>query len=302
MSWVIDYDEGGYCYENYWLGREYEHQADLIALNALMQPEPDGWIADFGSGFGRLATAYLGTGRPVVLVDYSSGLLGRAKARLGPPGPNRQYVAAELSHLPFRSESVSTSILVRVMHHLVSFDQVLREVSRVSQGEWILDVPQKLHAAAWVRALRRRSWRMLCEEAPVNLSRRQGAVFLNYHPKSILRQTDRLGWSIRSALSVSNFRLAWLKRWAGTRRLVALEQVSQRALATVRFGPSWWLSLSREGVWPRISDWRELFACPACGHALPVIDGGETICQGCGEHFFLHDGIWDFRWPRPTAR
>ena len=298
MSLVIDYDDGTYSYQDYWRGRVYEHRAELLALRSLLQQRHTGWMADLGCGFGRLTPAYLDQGRPVVFVDYSLKLLEQAMDRCGPPVEGRQYVAANLNYLPFRPASITTALLIRVMHHLPSYDRVLREVSRVAQDEWIIDIPQKRHARAQLRGLSRGQWRTLRESAPINLSRQPPAIFLNYQADVIVYRLAQLDWSVRRMLSVSNLRSAWLKDHVSADRLVALEGYLQPRLASIRFGPNLWYALSR-GFSTRQPDWDNLIACPQCLGQLQLLDSANLVCATCRHRFSYHNGIWDLRWPRP---
>lgn len=302
MPLITNYDEGGYSYQDYWRGRDYEHGAELHAMQSLLDPHQTGWIADLGSGFGRMAPAYLDQGRSVIWVDYSLKLLAQAQARYGPPTPSRLYVQANLNHLPFRSGSLGTALLIRVLHHLPSYDRVLREVSRVAQKEWIIDIPQKLHALARIRSVVRGQWHVLHEEVPINLSRRSSQVFLNYHPRSIEHQLSILGWTVRESRSVSNLRLPWLKQRFGTERLLAVERWLQPHLAPLQFGPNLWHALVRHdfGATSPI-DQEEVLACPACLGRFELRGLHTMVCRSCHEQFICHDGIWDFRWPRPNT-
>lgn len=301
MSLITNYDADGYSYEDYWQGRAYEHHAELHAMQSLLNPSQSGWIADLGGGFGRLAPAYLHQGRPVVWVDYSLKLLGLAKTRYGPPTNSRLYVAANLNYLPFRSRSLSTALFIRVLHHLPSTDRVLREVSRVADAEWVIDIPQKLHALAQIRSLVKGQWRALHEESPITLSRHPHQVFLNYHPASIERRLTSLGWTIRHRRSLSNLRLPRVKEWVRVDHLVALEKWLQPRLAPLGFGPNLWYALARpESDRTSPPDDGETLACPACQGALERPGVDSLVCLVCRESFTCRDGIWDFRWPRPT--
>ena len=302
MSRITNYDEGGYSYEDYWRGRDYENRAELHAMQSMLDPYQTGWIADLGGGFGRLAPAYLGLGRPVMWVDYSMNLLAQAQARYGPPTPRRLYVAANLNYLPFRTGSLGTTLLIRVIHHLASHDRVLREVSRVAQKEWVIDIPQKLHALARFRSVIRSQWRVLHEEAPINLSRRPDHVFLNYHPRHIERRLSVLGWTIRESRSVSNLRSPCLKQRIGTDRLLSVERRLQPRLASLQFGPNLWHALARaESSSSPATAPEDILVCPECHGTLELQRSDAMACPSCQQPFICRDGVWDFRWPRPST-
>jgi hypothetical protein len=87
---VMDYDEGGYDYRNFWRGRDFEHRTETVALSRLLpRLLPEGradWFVDLGGGFGRHLPTYRRFARRVVLVDRSLTNLRNAAADPPPPG------------------------------------------------------------------------------------------------------------------------------------------------------------------------------------------------------------------------
>ncbi len=73
---------------------------------------------------------------------------------------------------------------------------------------------------------------------PAHLKELNTDGFYNYHPKYIESIFKESGFKIDTVLSVSNFRSAKLKKLFGTKNLVNMEKVAQKALAPVRFAPS----------------------------------------------------------------
>jgi len=65
-----------YDYPGYWIGREYEHEAEIFAIKSFLKKIPViKNVVEIGAGFGRLVPAYFFRARRVVLTDPSSKLL-----------------------------------------------------------------------------------------------------------------------------------------------------------------------------------------------------------------------------------
>ena len=141
---ICDYEGSSYR-TDFWEGqpRAYEDLAERRALARLLPPS-GGRLLDLGAGFGRLAPLYQGY-QEVVLVDYSLSQLAHARKRLGDRG--FVYVAADIYRLPLATSAVDTTVMVRVLHHLVDVRAALRQVARVTrgQGTFILEFANKRH-------------------------------------------------------------------------------------------------------------------------------------------------------------
>lgn len=299
---VVDYDQGHYSYEDYWANREYEHLAELHAIKRLVVPY-EGWIADFGGGFGRLSPAYLPTHRRVAIVDYSLNLLQSAQKRLG-AGPERLYVAANLYRLPFRRRAFASAMTVRVLHHLNAYSQALREIDRVVQQQWVLEIPNKRHGLARIRSW----WQDGAQSErrgpyPINVATGDQGTFLNYHPRTVIHQLRRAGWIVAQVRSVSNFRSAVLKRRISAQVLSRVDGWAQRPLAGITWGPSMMYQLLRPYQGTEVfNDWHDMLFCPRCQGSFRWTSTRAAHCIACGETFQQIDGIWDLRWPRPSTK
>ena len=66
------YNDPLFNYAQFWSGRDYEHQAELVALRRMLAGHHFGHAADIGGGFGRLAVLLTEYADRVTLVDPST--------------------------------------------------------------------------------------------------------------------------------------------------------------------------------------------------------------------------------------
>src|SRR5262252_6154221 len=66
------YNDTGFNYQDYWTGRNYEHQAEVIAIRRLLEGRRFGRAVDVGGGYGRLSVVLSEFAAEVTLVDSSS--------------------------------------------------------------------------------------------------------------------------------------------------------------------------------------------------------------------------------------
>lgn len=235
------YDQ--YDYQEYWHGRDYENAAELIALRNFL-PKTKGSrrkIVDVGAAFGRLATFYAPHFQEAVLLDPSADQLAEAKDRLGKKYPNTSYVVGDACHLPLADAEASAILCVRVSHHIKDFNQAITEFARVITpgGYLLLEVANKLHAKAYLRALLHGQLKKLHSEEPVKVSNQsEGIEFVNHHPDRVVRELEAAGFKIIARRSVSNFRSPTLKKVLPRRVLLFMERISQSLLGSSHFGPS----------------------------------------------------------------
>ena len=162
---ICDYEGTSYR-ARFWAdqGREYEDLAERIALRRLIPPQGRR-LLELGAGFGRLADLYDGYDQ-VILLDYAKSGLREAQERLGRSG-RFLYVAADLYHLPFTSETYDTVVTVRVLHHLEDAPAAFREISRVLRrgGAYVLEYANKRNLKAIARFItRKQRWSPFAHE------------------------------------------------------------------------------------------------------------------------------------------
>jgi len=281
-------------------GREYEDRTEAIALKRLL-PKGGRLMLELGAGAGRNTPRYLGFDR-VILLDYSHTQLEQAQARLGTLD-KYVYVAADAYRLPFVDGLFDAATMIRVLHHMADAPKALRQVKNVVRpgGVFILEFANKLNIKAILRyLLGRQKWSPFTME-PVEF------VELNFdfHPKAIRTWLNELGFSIDGMLTLSHFRVGFLKRVVPTSVLVFFDSLFQWTGALWQLTPSVFVKARRgdqhglHGVEtiPALANLALFFKCPDCGTS-PLLDRKDHLeCSNCRKKWEFKNGIYDFREP-----
>lgn len=291
---VCDYEGSDYR-TRFWQGqgRDYEDQAERIALRRLLPPSGD-TLLDVGAGFGRLADEYGGYER-VVLFDYSRSLLREAQAHLG-HDPRFIYVAGNWYALPFVNGLFETLVQVRTLHHAADAPALFAELGRVSRpaATYVLEFASKHNLKAMLRyAARRQDWSPYDPE-PIEF------VDLNYdfHPQWISEQLTAAGFDPGPRLTVSHFRFGPLKKLVPTGLLVSLDSLAQRTGDWWQLTPSVFVRSTYTGPGEAATP-GTFFACPTCRTPLgePVDDRLTCANPACGARWSVIDNLYDFKDP-----
>jgi SAM-dependent methyltransferase len=237
------YDDPGFNYARWWVGREYEHQAEVIAIRRLLRGHRFTHAVDIGGGFGRLSVVLAEYADAVTLTDSSRQQLEIARQFLArhPSVTSRQMVA---SGLEFPDASVDLVAMVRVMHHLPEPAPVLAEISRILRpgGYAIIEVANSAHAMNRVRSVVRGE---KIQVAAREIGSRGLIPYVNHHPDTVAGQFQDAALHIRQRLSVSNLRHRAIKRVLPEKTLLAVERVAQQRVARTYFGPSMFFLLQK---------------------------------------------------------
>ena len=233
-------------YSSYWQNREYEREAEKIALEKLFSRIPgkeQKTILEIGGGFGRLAAIYAPFFKDVILLEPSEKLLKEAQTNLAAQ-KNLTFLAGRGEAIPQESKSVDVALMVRVSHHFQDLSPVLKEINRIlkPQGFLILEFANKIHFKARLRALAKGDFSFRKNLTPFD-QRRQSrkdpeVVFLNHHPQAVLNALSENNFEVKKILSVSNFRSPFLKKVLPQKWLLFWEKSTQSILAPFWFGPS----------------------------------------------------------------
>ncbi|HJX59595.1 hypothetical protein A2V61_01540 [Candidatus Woesebacteria bacterium RBG_19FT_COMBO_47_8] len=245
-----------YDYPNYWIGRDYEHGSEIIALKAFLERIPRiSTIIEIGAGFGRLVPTYLYRAKRVILTDPSSKLLKIAREEFSQL-KNIRIIHSGVENLneKLRAQSADLVIMVRVLHHIEDLDKALTAVEKLVKpnGYFILEFPNKMHLKATLIQFLKGNLTFRFDIFPSDKrskkSRRQHSInFLNYHPDVILEKLEHFGFSIVEKRSVSNIRSAFIKRLVPSYTLLAYEKHLQKPLSLFNFGPSVFVLARKRG-------------------------------------------------------
>lgn len=235
------YNDPELNYAQFWVGRDYEHEAEVIALRRLLRGQRFGHAIDIGGGYGRLSVILGEYADRVTLTDPSAQQLDLS-ARIFPHVSHFDRVLTDASHLHFADQSVDLVALIRVLHHLPRPEPEFAELSRILRpgGSAVIEVANSMHVKRRISGLM--AGRLGSDE-PVDTrseeSRRRGtAPYFNHHPRTIARQLDAVGLQVRRVLSVSNLRHPVAKALLPRHAMLSIERVAQRPLGRLYFGPS----------------------------------------------------------------
>jgi SAM-dependent methyltransferase len=289
---VCDYEGSDYR-ARFWDsgGRDYEDRVERVALRRLMPSRGDTLI-EVGAGFGRLADEYAGYER-VVLFDYSRTLLREAQEMLA-GDPRFVYVAGNWYEMPFVSGLFETIVQVRTLHHAADVPAVFAQLSRIArpQASYVLEFASKKNLKAILRYVTGRQGWSPFDEEPVEF------VELNFdfHPRYIRDQLQAARFKTKRTLTVSHFRLPFLKRFVPTGALVALDGAIQPTGSWWQLSPSVFVLNEAQGAQDQAAP-EQFFACPRCGTSLGGVVDGVLACSGCGRRWSVVDGLYDFKEP-----
>lgn len=244
-----------YDYPSYWQGRDYEQGSEEIAIKGFLNRIAKIKTAlEIGSGYGRLVPSYRFRAKKIILSDPSSVLLKTARENVG--NKNIKYIHSRLRNLPkkLRANSVDLAIIVRVLHHIDNQDEAFKIIEKIlkTRGYLILEFANKCHFKSHISEFLRGNLTFPLEIFTKDLrskrAKKKGDIpFLNFHPDNIKKKLEDAGFSIVEARSVSNFRSSFLKDILPTSLLLSIENLLQKPLSYVNFGPSVFILAQKRG-------------------------------------------------------
>ena len=287
--------EGSDYQQSFWEqgGREYEDRAEAIALRRML-PKSGKLMLELGAGAGRNTPRYSGFDR-IVLLDYSTTQLAQAQQKLG-RSDKYIYVAADIYRLPFLDRIFDSATMIRALHHMADAPKALSQVRNILQpgGVFILEFANKLNLKSILRYLiGKQDWNPFTLE-PVEFVK----LNFDFHPKAIRAWLSELGFTIEKTLTVSHFRLGFLKRLVPAKLLAALDGFFQPTGALWQVTPSVFVRAKVEGNSQKIElpmNVIGLFKCPICGSGDLKDKQSHLLCPKCGARWSVNDGIYDFR-------
>ena len=287
---ICDY-EGSDYQKRFWDegGRAYEDQTEEIAIRRLL-PAEGKLLLELGAGAGRNTPRYKNFEK-IVLLDFSSTQLEQAQAALG-NSDRYLFVAADVYRLPFVEGLFDAATMIRTLHHMADAPRALKEIELVlkPKGFFLLEFANKLNLKAILRFwLGRQEWNPFTLEAIEFME-----LNFDFHPKAIKNWLHELKFSIHRILTVSHFRVGWLKNNVPIRLLVWLDSIFQFSGALWQLTPSVFMAtIARKDK--DVANEGSFFKCPECQHALPKANNNKIDCPGCGLIWGIRNGIYNFK-------
>ena len=289
---VIDYEDSDYQ-TSFWDegGREYEDQTEKIALKRLL-PDRGDLLLEIGAGAGRNTPRYRGF-KQVVLLDYSLTQLQQAQQNLG-QSDQYIFVAGDVYRLPFINDLFDGATMIRTLHHMKDPLTAISQVQRVMSPDspFLLEYANKQNLKAILRyLLGRQDWNPFSVEAVEFAD-----LNFDFHPRSIRTWLTEAGFNLERQLTLSHFRINFLKKIIPTGVLVFFDSIFQPTGQWWQLSPSVFTRSRTDKPNPAVK-LKGFFQCPGCGSPLPdrELDSGQLICQSCGAAYPIIDGIYDFR-------
>lgn len=235
------YDDPSYNYLRYWDGRDYEHEAEQLAIKKLLRNKHFKTAIDIGGGYGRLCLLLEKYADRVILAEPSQQQLELANEFLkNHKEIERMLVAADDLKLP--DGSVDLVTMIRVMHHLPDPTAELAEIARVLSDDGIAII-EMANYSHFLNRLKHLAKGKRLPLKPVDIrsaeNKKEGEIpFVNHNPHTVMRQLTHAGLKVERVLSVSNLRSTWIKRHVPLKLMINVEEAVQSPLASLVFGPS----------------------------------------------------------------
>ena len=284
--------------------RRYEDQVEAIALKRLL-PAGGPLLLELGAGAGRNTPRYQNFDR-IVLLDYALTQLQQAQQRLG-RGDRYIYVVADIYRLPFAPGLFDAATMIRTIHHMADAPRALNQIRQAMHRDsiFILEFANKKNFKAILRfILKRQEWSPFTPE-PVEFT----PLNFDFHPRTIKKWLEENAFCVERQLTVSHFRLNWLKRHLSTSLLVKMDSMAQQTGNWWQLTPSVFVR-ARALEDPRLPEKSQsddyspdshqpdnypLFRCPVCEH-YPLKENPSTCqCTYCGRNWPIKDGIYIFK-------
>lgn len=235
------YNDPKHNYLHYWRGRDYENEAEQIAIKRFLKGKHFNSAVDIGGGYGRLCLLLEQFADKVTLAEPSQQQLDIAKDFLKThPNIDRQLMQAD--NLKFSDDAVGLITMIRVMHHLPDPSAEFAEIHRVlaDDGYFVLEVANFAHARNRLKYLLKGK-RLPLEPIDIRSKKnkkKNEIAFVNHNPKTVVKQLAHAGLKVEKVLSVSNLRSRALKKVVPMPIMLSAEKLMQTALAKTHFGPS----------------------------------------------------------------
>lgn len=235
------YNDPTHNYLHYWDERQYEHDAEEIALKKLLKGKHFKHAVDIGGGYGRLCLFLEQYADTVTLAEPSQQQLDIAEDFLvGHTEIDRKLMQAD--DLTFKDGTVDLLTMIRVMHHLPDPTTEFSEIARVlsDDGYAIIEVANYLHIRNRVKHLVK-GQKMPVKPVDIRSEQNKGdeeIAFVNHNPHTVIRHLEHAGLQVESTLSVSNLRSPKLKKLVPKSAMLGVERAMQKPLSGMYFGPS----------------------------------------------------------------
>jgi len=234
------YNDPSHNYLHYWDGRDYEHDAEVLALDKMLRGKHFKHAVDVGGGYGRLSAVLTQYADKVTLAEPSQQQLDIAKEYLKDfDTVERKLMQAD--DLQFADGSVDLVTVVRVIHHLPDPSSEFAEIARILKpgGYFFFEFANYANFKNRVKHVAKGK-KMPLEPVDIRTDKsdKSDIPFVNHNPKTVQKQLAHAGLKVEKVLSVSNLRSPKIKKVIPQGGMLAIESLMQSTLAKTYFGPS----------------------------------------------------------------
>ncbi len=235
------YNDPNHNYMQYWEGRDYENDAEEMAIKRLLEGKHFRTAVDVGGGYGRLCVLLEEYADKVTLAEPSQQQLDLAEIFLKDhPEVDRKLLQAD--DLKFKNGSIDLLTMIRVMHHLPDPRPEFAEIARVlsEDGVAIVEVANYMHGRNRLKHLVKGK-KMPVDPVDIRSAAHKSKdeiPFVNHNPHTVIKQLAHAGLKVDRMLSVSNLRSPGLKKIVPKSVMLAIEGILQPTLGNTFFGPS----------------------------------------------------------------
>jgi len=193
--------------------------------------------------------------------------------------------------MPFVDGLFDAATMIRTLHHLQDGQQVIHLVRDLLQKDatFILEYANKRNLKAILRyVIGRQDW------SPFTLEQVEFVVLnFDFHPKAIRQWLYEANFAVEKQLTVSHFRIGFLKRLFPVKFLAAMDKALQWTGDFIQLSPSVFTRSRAIGVSSKAKS-NTFFCCPVC--RTPIKDTPPLLtCEKCGNTYPVENGIYNFK-------
>ncbi len=285
-------------------------EADMeIRIIHELLPSFSRWSVDLGCGYGRLSGALSRKSGKLILVDYSMTGMKRARQKMLDDGIPASFLLADISHLPFKSDSIDTVAMFRVFHHFNDPALAIQEIVRCMRpsGHMVFNYNSSDNASMMLFWLKHRinggnnhqKFPFPLKPGTLRASPEDDRRPIYFQTHSTVRSLIRKNGLVQSH---RNFHSGMLGRVASKNSFF---QEAARDLQTRMLDkwpsrflfPNNYVLCRKEGRddGTEFHKLEDLLACPVCSGTIFIED--DSIECANGHRFTISNGIYDFRNP-----
>ena len=180
-DYVLKYDEDRYGGP---FG-EYLENLEVETFSSMINPESK-TILDLGAGTGKLSIPLIMQSKKVLSADSSEHMLKIARVKSHQLSVDLKAVISDAHCLCFKDGAFDCVVSSRLLMHLADWKLAIKEISRVSKREFVIDFPSKFSFAS-LDILFRRIKRIIYPKTD---------IYKNFSYKEVIDEIEKNGFRV----------------------------------------------------------------------------------------------------------